>query len=263
MTTRTPRQRGTSLLAGLIALIIASITACSGQTSTFSGGGGSGSGDQGGGGDKTVSMSVVAGWDDAIAVTNLWKELLEQRGYTVNVQELDIASTFTGVANGQIDLYLDAWLPVTHEAYWNRFQNQLEVVSSWSTGENLLAVPEYVDVNSLADLKGRAGEFGGRIVGIEAGGGLMRATRDEAIPTYGLDDYSLVEGSSPAMLATLDAATKNQQPIVVTLWQPHWASVGTRSRSWPTRRGRSASPTSSRSSPPRDSAPATPSLRVG
>ena len=25
------------------------------------------------------------------------------------------------------------------------------------------------------------------------------------------------------MLATLDAATKNQQPIVVTLWQPHWA----------------------------------------
>ena len=164
--TRSPRKRGTSRLAGLIALIIASITACSGQTSTFSGsGGGSGSGDQGGGGDKTVSMSVVAGWDDAIAATSLWKELLEQRGYTVNVQELDIASTFTGVANGQIDLYVDAWLPVTHEAYWKRFQNQLEVVSSWSTGENLLAVPDYVDVTSLADLKGRAGEFGGRIVG--------------------------------------------------------------------------------------------------
>ena len=44
--TRSPRRRGTSLLAGLIALIVASITACSGQGSSFSGpsGGGSGGG---------------------------------------------------------------------------------------------------------------------------------------------------------------------------------------------------------------------------
>jgi glycine betaine/proline transport system substrate-binding protein len=223
--TRPPRRRSMSLLAGLLALIITSITACSGQTSTFSGSsGGSGSGGQSGDGDgKTVSISVVAGWDEDTAATYMWKELLEQRGYTVNVQELDIASTFTGVANGQIDLYLDAWLPVTHEAYWKRFQNQLEVVSDWSEGRNLLAVPDYVDVNSLADLKGRSGEFGGRIVGIEAGAGLMRATREQVVPTYGLADYTLVEGSSPAMLATLDSAIKNQEPVVVTLWQPHWA----------------------------------------
>ena len=229
MITRTPRKRGTSLLAGLIALIFASVTACSGSTESFGGssGGNSGSDDQsgagGGGGDKTVSISVVAGWDEDTAATYMWKELLEQRGYTVNVQELDIASTFTGVANGQIDLYLDAWLPVTHEAYWTRFQDQLEVVSDWSTGRNLLAVPQYVDVNSVADLEGKSAEFGGRIVGIEAGAGLMRATREQAIPKYGLDDYSLVEGSSPAMLATLDSSIKNEEPVVVTLWQPHWA----------------------------------------
>src|SRR4051812_41183075 len=121
--TLSPRRRGTSLLAGVIVLIIASITACSGHTMTFSGsGGGSGSGNQSGGDNaKSVSISVVAGWDEDAAATYMWKELLEQRGYTVNVQELDIASTFTGVANGQIDLYLDAWLPVTHGTYWKRF----------------------------------------------------------------------------------------------------------------------------------------------
>src|SRR5918999_3420586 len=217
---RSPRRRRTSLLAGLIALLTVSIAACSGETASFGGS----AGNQGGDDDaKSVSMSVVAGWDDAIAATYLWKELLEQRGYQVNLQELDIASTFTGVANGQIDLYLDAWLPVTHEAYWKRFQNQLEVVSTWSTGTNLLAVPDYVNVNSLADLKGRSAEFGGRIVGIEAGAGLMRATPEQGIPAYGLEDYSPVEGSSPAMLATLDTAIKNQEPVVVTLWQPHWA----------------------------------------
>jgi glycine betaine/proline transport system substrate-binding protein len=224
--TRSPRRRGTSLLAGLIALTIATITACSGETSSFgggSGGGGSAPDDESGGGDKNISISIVAGWDEDVAATYMWKELLEQRGYTVTTQELDIASTFTGVANGQVDLYLDAWLPVTHEAYWSRFKDQLEVLADWSEGRNLLAVPEYVDVNSVADLKGRAAEFDGRIVGIEAGAGLMRATREQAIPKYGLSDYTLVEGSSPAMLATLDSAIKQQQPVVVTLWQPHWA----------------------------------------
>ena len=144
--TRSPRRRGTSLLAGLIALIIASITACSGQSSSFGGssGGGSGSGGGGDAGDKNVSISVVAGWDEDVAASNLWKELLEQRGYTVNMQELDIASTFTGVANGQVDLYLDAWLPTTHAVYWDRFKDQLEVVTTWQEGKNTLVVPDYV-----------------------------------------------------------------------------------------------------------------------
>ena len=132
------------------------------------------------------------------------------------MQELDIASTFTGVANGQINLYLDAWLPTTHQVYWDRFKDQLEVVTSWQKGKNTLVVPDYVnDVNTIADLKGKASEFQGRIVGIEAGAGEMKAMREKVIPGYGLTDYNLVEGSSPAMLASLDSAIKQKQPIVV------------------------------------------------
>jgi glycine betaine/proline transport system substrate-binding protein len=219
---RSQRRRGRSLLAGLIVLILASLAACSGQSSSFGGGSGSSGGGQSG--DKTVSISVVAGWDEDVAGSNLWKEILEQKGYKVNMQELDIASTFTGVANGQINLYMDAWLPSTHKAYWDRFQNQLEVVTSWQKGKNTVVVPDYVnDVNTIADLKGKSSEFQGRIVGIEAGAGEMKAMREKVIPGYGLTDYNLVEGSSPAMLASLDSAIKQKQPIVVTLWQPHWA----------------------------------------
>ena len=223
--TRSPRRRGTSLLAGLIALIVASITACSGQGSSFSGpsGGGSGGGN-GGAADKNLSIAVVAGWDEDVAASNLWKVLLEERGYTVNLQELDIASTFTGVANGQVDLYMDAWLPTTHQVYWDRFKDQLEVVTSWQEGKNTLVVPDYVtNVNTIADLKGNEAQFDGRIVGIEAGAGEMKAMREKVIPTYGLTDYNLVEGSSPAMLATLDSSIAQNKPVVVTLWQPHWA----------------------------------------
>jgi glycine betaine/proline transport system substrate-binding protein len=222
--TRSPRRRSGSLLAGLIALLIATITACSGETSSFGGSSGGGSGGSQAAGDKNLTVAVVAGWDEDVAASHLWKQLLEERGYTVTLQELDIASTFTGVANGQVDFYMDAWLPTTHAVYWDRYKDQLEVVQTWSQGKNTLVVPDYVtDVNTIADLKGKEAMFDGRIVGIEAGAGEMKAMREKVIPTYGLTDYNLVEGSSPAMLATLDSSIKQNQPVVVTLWQPHWA----------------------------------------
>jgi glycine betaine/proline transport system substrate-binding protein len=217
----TSARRRASLFAALLAVLLAAVTACSGQTASFSGGGGK----QGGGGaeSKSVRIGVVAGWDEDVAGSYLWKQLLEERGYKVSLQELDIASTFTGVANGQLDIYMDAWLPVTHAVYWKRFQNQLEKVTDWQTGRNVLAVPNYVNVSTIADLKAKAGEFGHRIVGIEAGAGEMRAMRTQVIPGYGLSDFSLVEGSTPAMLASLGTAIRSKQSIVVTLWQPHWA----------------------------------------
>src|SRR5690606_36753086 len=38
-----------------------------------------------------------------------------------------------------------------------------------------------------------------------------------------LDGLNLVESSTPAMLAELENAVSQQEPIVVTMWQPHWA----------------------------------------
>lgn len=215
-------RRRTPLLITILTLVAALLTACSGNPASFSGGGGGGGG-EGGEADKNLTIAVVAGWDEDIAASYLWKELLEQRGYTVTLQELDVASTFTGVANGQIDLYMDAWLPATHQVYWDRYQSKLEVLSTWSEGKNMIVVPSYVNIDSLDQLKAHSDEFGGQIVGIEAGAGLMKATREQIIPQYGLDNYSLVEGSSPAMLAALDTSIKQKKPIVVTLWQPHWA----------------------------------------
>ena len=43
------------------------------------------------------------------------------------------------------------------------------------------------------------------------------------MPSYGLTDWNLVESSTAAMLSELDKAIANKEPIVVTLWRPHWA----------------------------------------
>lgn len=66
-----------------------------------------------------------------------------------------------------------------------------------------------------------AGSFGGKIVGIEPGAGIMSAT-EKAIETYGLDNFSLQDSSSFAMAAALQTAIENEEWIVVTGWSPHW-----------------------------------------
>lgn len=163
-------------------------------------------------------------WDENIANTFLWKEILEQEGYTVSETQLDVAPVFDGIATGQLDLFLDAWLPLTHEDYWNQYGEDIEDLGTWYEGAALtIAVPEYVEVTSLEELAENGNTFDNQIVGIEPGAGLTRITREEVMPNYGLEDWTLVESSTPAMLAELDTAIANEEPVVVTLWRPHWA----------------------------------------
>src|SRR5690606_39957965 len=79
------------------------------------------------------------------------------------------------------------------------------------------------DVNSIADLADNADVFDIRIVGMEDGSGLVQQTENEAVPTYGLDDYELVKSSTPAMLEELETAIEDEEPVLVTLWRPHIA----------------------------------------
>ncbi|HLS89076.1 MAG TPA: glycine betaine ABC transporter substrate-binding protein [Sphingobacteriaceae bacterium] len=163
-------------------------------------------------------------WAEDIAVTYLWKALLEEQGYEVEAMEMGAGPLFGGLAQGSIDLFLDAWLPNTHSEYMERYGDQLESLGIWyDTADLGLAVPDYVEIESLSELAAAGDVFGRQIVGIDAGAGLMRITQEEAMPGYGLDDWQLIEGSETTMLAALDKAVENEEPVVVTLWRPHWA----------------------------------------
>jgi glycine betaine/proline transport system substrate-binding protein len=171
----------------------------------------------------TISIGWMP-WEEAIAVTNLWHAILEENGFEVDQQQLDPGLVFEGVSTGDLDLFLDAWLPNTHEQYWDQYSEDVEDFGQWLDDAPLTwTVPAYVDeVDSIADLADNADLFDGTIVGIEPGAGLTNISQNEVIPTYGLEDsFELLESSTPAMLAELDAAYENEEPILVTLWRPH------------------------------------------
>ncbi|MEV7871948.1 ABC transporter permease/substrate binding protein [Streptomyces sp. NPDC088124] len=174
---------------------------------------------------KKISMGYIP-WDEGIASTFLWKELLERRGFEVDARQYEAGSLYTGQANGQIDIQTDSWLPVTHASYWSKYKDDLEDMGAWYEKTSLeLSVPSYVKgVNSLADLKGKSSTFKGRIIGIEPSAGEMGLLKDKVLKAYGLDkEYKLVDGSTSGMLAELKRAYAKKEPVVVVLWSPHWA----------------------------------------
>lgn len=176
---------------------------------------------------KTIKIGWTA-WSDAEAVTNIAKQLLEQRlGYKVELVMTDIGLQYQGVARKQLDVMLMAWLPNTHKAYWDKLSS--EVVDLGILYDNARlgwAVPDYVpasEVSSIADLNKPevAKKLKHQIQGIDPGAGLMRAS-GKAIKDYKLDGYDLRTGSDAAMIVALDRAITRNEWIVVTTWNPHW-----------------------------------------
>lgn len=185
-------------------------------------GGGSGGGD-----DKTITLGIIPSWTDGLSTAYLWKDILEDEGYTVEIEEInDAAPLYTAVAEGDVDIYPSAWPEVTHEAYMEEYGDDIEDLGTYYDNAKLTwAVPEYSKLKSIEDLKGKADDYDGKIIGIEPGAGLTKVSKESVMPEYGLEgDYTLVESSTNAMLAELKSAVDGKKDIVVTLWRPFWAN---------------------------------------
>lgn len=170
--------------------------------------------------DKVIKMGTMS-WEDLTPITGITKKVLEDKGYTVEVTQFsEWGIAFAALAKGDVQIMASQTDYIAQD-YWSRNKNRLEKMSPASHGLfDGIAVPSYVDIDSLDQLNDQADQFGGRIVGIEPGAGLMRETGD-AIDAYGLK-LQLVEGSTAAMTAALKAAVERKEPIAVTLWEPSW-----------------------------------------
>lgn len=177
--------------------------------------------------DDTITFGWTA-WADAEFVTKLAAELIEKNyDHEVKLTLSAIALQYQGVANGDLDGMLMAWLPDTHAAYWKRFKD--DVVDLGPLYENAKlgwVVPSYVPKDKLASIEDLKDpqireKLNGIIQGIDPGAGLMQLSED-TLKAYGLEQYTLRSASGAAMTAALSRAIENKEWIVVTGWTPHW-----------------------------------------
>ncbi|WP_019625571.1 glycine betaine ABC transporter substrate-binding protein [Thioalkalivibrio sp. ALJT] len=167
-------------------------------------------------------------WSDAEFVTKLAERVIEDElGYSVDLIQTDIAPQYQGLASGDIDLMLMAWLPGTHEDYMERVgQDVVDLGPLYGNARLGWAVPDYIpedELSSIADLNKDSvrDQLDGRITGIDPGAGLTRLS-EQALETYDLDGYNLQISSGAGMTSALDRAIRRDEWIVVTGWSPHW-----------------------------------------
>lgn len=198
-----------------VLLMVAVLTACGSTTNSEP------SGEATGGSNQELTIGQI-NWAENIAVTNMWKALLEDKGYKVKLSNLNMGATMKALESGSLDASLEIWLPVQDAVYLEKFQDTVNFSeSTWFDQAKVgLVVPTYLeDINSVEDLNENKELFNGEIIGFDPGAGTMEVT-EQLIKDYNLE-FELVSSSEPAMLSEIGKAIENENPIVSPLWSPH------------------------------------------
>lgn len=170
---------------------------------------------------KEITIAYVDGWASGVAITHVTQQFFKSKGYDVELKKAAVDMVFASLANGDTDVFMDAWLPVTHKDKVAKFKGKIESLGvSYNNARIGLVVPKYVDINSIEELNANADKFDGKIIGIEKGAGITAKT-DIALEEYNLK-LDHVNSSSIAMLTELSKAYKDNKWIVVAGWTPHW-----------------------------------------
>ena len=170
--------------------------------------------------DKKIIFGVTP-WTSTIPPTKIAGLILKDMGYTVEEISADAGSVYAGLSKGDVDVFMDSWLPDTHKNYMDTFGENIDDVSvSYPDGELGWVIPNYIEgINSMDDLKGKEDLFGGKIYGVEEGAGITIASK-EALEGYGFD-FEYVASSEGAMLAQVSKLMKNEEPVIFVGWRPH------------------------------------------
>ena len=175
--------------------------------------------------DKVIFSDV--GWTDITATTAATTLVLEALGYETETKVLSVPVTYTGLAEGDIDVFLGNWMPsMEADIAPYRDAGTVETVRANLEGAKYtLATNEAgaaLGITDFTKIKDHKDALGAEIYGIEPGNDGNRLVL-EAInsPDYGMDGFELVESSEQGMLAEVASKTEAGEPIVFLAWEPH------------------------------------------
>jgi glycine betaine/proline transport system substrate-binding protein len=167
------------------------------------------------------------GWTDVTSTTALAAQLLRKIGYTPSITVLSVPVTFASLKNKDIDVFLGNWMPAeaADRAIYDADGSITVVGANLSGAKYTLAVPTYFYAQGLkdfSDIHRFADVLKHSIYGIEPGndgnGLVLKMLRENQ---YGLGDFKLIESSEQGMLAQVERAYRNKDPIVFLAWEPH------------------------------------------
>ena len=202
------------LITAMVVLMIIVSAGCSSNNKKS--GNGSASSDKK---QKTITLGVTP-WSSTVPPTEIASLILQDMGYKVKETKADVGSVFMGLSRGDIDVFMDAWLPM-HQKYLDKFKGNIKSIAvSYPKAETGWTVPKYMkNINTLQDLKGHEDEFDNKFYGIEAGTSSTEES-NKVIKAYNFD-LTQVNSSEGGMLAQVKRRISQKKPVVFFGWRPH------------------------------------------
>jgi len=172
---------------------------------------------------KPTVKIVYVDWASETASSNVVKAVIEDKlNMNCKLLPVSLIAMWESIAAGDQDAMVSAWLPSLQARFLEKFKSRVDNLGPNLRGTKIgLVVPQYVSIDSIAELKAHPEKFDYKIIGIDPYAGIMEKTA-AAIKEYNLGKYQLISGSGPTMTQTLKRAMTEGNWIVVTGWTPHW-----------------------------------------
>ncbi|MFZ1726521.1 MAG: choline ABC transporter substrate-binding protein [Albidovulum sp.] len=175
--------------------------------------------------DKVIFSDV--GWTDITATTAATTLVLEALGYETETKILSVPVTYTGLAQGDVDVFLGNWMP-TMEADIAPYRDAgtVETIGMNLAGAKYTLATNQagadLGIDDFGNIAAQKDALDGKIYGIEPGNDGNRLIIDMiAAGQFGLDGFEVIESSEQGMLAQVANADGDGKPIVFLGWEPH------------------------------------------
>lgn len=204
-----------SFIAVLLVVLIGGCSSDTGESSTDS----TDSSDEVEKKDETISLGLTA-WTSTVPPTKIASQIIQEMGYDVEEVDADTGSVYTGLSRGDIDVFMDSWMP-PHYKYIEKYEETIDNIAvSYGDASTGWVVPEYMeDFNSIGDIKGKEEMFDNEMYSIESGTATQEGI-DELIEVMDLD-IEQINSSEGAMIAMAMRKMEEEEPVVFYGWRPH------------------------------------------
>lgn len=173
-------------------------------------------------------------WSGQLITTKLMGEVLKKAGHNIEYVQADYIAQFAGLKTGDLHVAMEIWETTGREAM-DEAVGSGKVVNLGKTG--MVAIeewwyPEYMEklcpgLPNWEALKDCAEVFStaetapfGRYLGAPVTWG---GFDDERVKALGLDFEVIHAGTDAALFAELESAYQRKAPIILWLYEPHWA----------------------------------------
>ncbi|MBS9719671.1 glycine betaine/L-proline ABC transporter substrate-binding protein ProX [Tianweitania sp. BSSL-BM11] len=187
------------------------------------------------GAGTTVRMAQAT-WDTGWFHAEIYKQLLEKLGYSVDgPTTLDNPPFYQAVGQGDLDLWVNGWFPL-HNSYESAYSQGAELVGTVAKGGALegylvdKASVEKYNIKTLDDFKredvqkafDRDGDGKADLVACPPGWG-CELTIEHHLDAYELRDHiNPIKAAYSASMADAVAAHQQGNPILFYTWTPNW-----------------------------------------